>query len=527
MKHGKEENKWSTWQPEVVLKGAIKRINPLSWLAFGSTFVFGLITHIYMFVNKLPNGDDLESMYRNYHMTSSGRWFDQIATSLSSWYGIPWTTGLVALFFLALSTALLCSLFAFQHKSMVVITAALMATFPVLASQFSYLFYADLYMIAMCLSIWAIWLVKKHWWGIIFGVCALACAMGCYQAYIGLAVVVCMLSLMAEAIRNEHETGGILLLAVRYLLTGALGVGLYFVILQGALALTGETLTDYQGINTMGQLPAGGILAQLPAVYSDSFAYFFQGTYFDVPIFFKGLYAVVLIVGVLLALYGLVSRGGWKRLSVLIFLVMALALPIGYNLIYFMAPQAYLHCLMQPQYTLFLIMPIIFWECAFAGEMPSFISIGSSWILLVASCLIAYQFYLVCNLCYLNLDLRYEITYATELRILDRIEQLDGYTTETPVAFIGAFPNKNMNMYPAATEKALWGLTGIRGNLVHHEKNYRGFYLNYLGKRLNVLGEEACRGYDDYARSMPYWPENGSVAMADGVVIVHIWDVEE
>lgn len=522
-----EKRDWSRWQPEKVLPDLVRRIDSRYWLAFGAAFVLGLITHIYMFVNKLPNGDDLESMYRNYDMTSSGRWFDQIAMSLSSWYSIPWTTGLVALFFLALSTALLCSLFAYKRKSSVLITAALMATFPVLASQFSYLFYADLYMIAMCLSIWAIWLAKRHWWGIVPGVLALACAMGCYQAYIGFAVVVCMLSLIAEVVRNEQKTSAILLLAVRYLVTGALGVALYFGILHGALAVLGETLTDYQGINEMGQLPAGGILAMLPGVYRDFWAYFFQGTYFQVPAFFRGLYALVLAVGALLLVYGVIKRGAWKRPQIVVLLAMAAALPIGYNLIYFMAPQAYLHCLMQPQYTLFLIMPVIFFECAFDGQKPSFLSEGSSWILLLASCLIAYQFYLLCNVCYLNLDLRYEITYATELRILDRIEQLDGYETDTPVAFIGAFPNKNMNMYPDGTADATWGLTGVRGNLVHHEKNYRGFYLNYLGKRMNVLSEDACRAYYDEARTMPYWPENGSVAMVDGVVIVHIWDVAE
>lgn len=527
MKQREKETDWSRWQPEKLLPALARRITSQYWLAFGSTFVVGLITHIYMFVNKLPNGDDLESMYRNYHMTSSGRWFDQIAMSLSSWYSIPWTTGLVALFFLAVSAALLCSLFAFKRKSSILMTAALLATFPVLASQFSYLFYADLYMIAMCLSIWAIWLAKRHWWTIVPGVCALACAMGCYQAYIGMAVVVCMLSLMAEVVRNEQKTGGILLLAVRYLVTGGLGVVLYFAILHGALDVLGETLTDYQGINEMGQLPDGGLLAMLPAVYRDFWAYFFPGTYFTAPAFFKGLYALVLGVGVVLLVYGLIHRGAWKRPSLLVLLVMALSLPIGYNLIYFMAPQAYLHCLMQPQYTLFMMMPIIFFECAFDGQPPSLWSEGSSWLLLVASCLIAYQFYLTCNLCYLHLDLRYEVTYATELRILDRIEQLDGYETDTPVAFIGAFPNKNMNMYPDGTEEATWGLTGIRGNLVHHEKNYRGFYLNYLGKRMNVLSEEECRLYYDYARTMPYWPENGSVAMVDGVVLVHIWDVAE
>ena len=62
MKQREKETDWSRWQPEKLLPALARRITSQYWLAFGSTFVVGLITHIYMFVNKLPNGDDLESM---------------------------------------------------------------------------------------------------------------------------------------------------------------------------------------------------------------------------------------------------------------------------------------------------------------------------------------------------------------------------------------------------------------------------------------------------------------------------------
>ena len=104
-----KERNWGAWQPERVLTKLWWRIGANSRLAFCSALILGFVTHIYMFVNKLPNGDDLESAYRDYAMTASGRWFDQIAMALSSWYSIPWTTGVVALFFLALSAGLLCS----------------------------------------------------------------------------------------------------------------------------------------------------------------------------------------------------------------------------------------------------------------------------------------------------------------------------------------------------------------------------------------------------------------------------------
>lgn len=516
------EQQWSRWQPEVLLPGLWRRIDGNYRLAFILALIFGAMTHLYMFVNKLPNGDDLESMYRNYDMTSSGRWFDQIAMSLSSWYSIPWTTGVVAVFFLALSVALLCSVFRLKRKSSIFLMAALLTTFPVLAAQFSYLFYADLYMIAMCLNVLAIWLAQRTTWGWLAGSIAIACAMGCYQAYLGMAVVICMLSLIMEIVANERSAGSIAFLTLRYLVTGGLGVIVYFGALQDIMTATGVALTDYQGINTMGQLPEEGILSLLPLVYQAFGEYFFKGTYFDVPVFFKGLYALVLLVGVALLIYGVVHRGCWRKPTVALLLILLAALPIGYNLIYFMAPDAFFHCLMQPQYGLFLLMPVLFWESAFPlGEIGR-LSVTTSWILLLAGSLIAYQFYLTTNVGYLHLDLKYEITYANELRILDRIEQLEGYTVDTPVAFIGAFPNEHMSMYPDATNDVVKNMTGLSGNLVHHDKNYQGFYLNYLGKNLNVLTGEETWPYWPMAAEMPIWPDNGSVVLYEGVVIVHI-----
>lgn len=523
-----EKETWQNLLPEVFIKNQYQKISYRSKLAFLSALFFGFLTHIFMFLNKLPNGDDLESMYRNYSMITSGRWFDKIAMTLSSYYSMPWVTGVVAIFFLSLSTTLIVSLLDLKKQTSVIMTVALLATFPILAPLFSYMFYADVYMIAMFLASLGIWLTKRYSFGFLPGSIGIACSMGSYQAYIGLAMVLCIFSLLQVILVNQKSTKEVLLLILRYLLVGILGVFLYFGILEYCLSYFQLTLTDYQGIDTMGQVDKAFILKTIPLAYNAFFDFFFKDTYLHNPVYIKYLYYVVFSLISLFAFIALIRNQVYLKLTVILVPLFMAALPLAFQVILFMAPQAYLHVLMYPQYALLFIMPLFLGEAAFCREGKTLpvrgMEILLGWILLIASCTLSYHFYLTSNISYLNLHLKYEVTYATELRILDRIEQHPEYTKDTPVYFVGAFPNDNHSMYPAATYDLIKRLQGINGNLVHHDLNYEGFYGNYLGVKLTLATEEEKAMVREKLREleMPIWPEIGSVDMVEGIMVVHI-----
>lgn len=516
--------------PEAVIAGLWQKVSPQSKWAFGATLVAGLTTHLYMFVNKFPNGDDLASVYHNFHMITSGRWFDNPAMALSSYYSMPWVTGLVALFFMALSVVLLCRILNLQRKTTIILTGSLVATFPPLASYFSYLFYSDLYMIALFLGLLSVWLARRRTWGWLPGGLALACSLGCYQAFVGVPVVVCLMSLVVLVLDDEDSFKEILIQGGRYLLMGLLGVGLYFLILKGLLAWLGLELVDYQGIDAMGRITLEQIKSLFPKAYTGFWAYFAQGPYYASPKGIKLLYLLLALIGLAGLLLALGRSRRPKGLQTVLLVVLVLLLPPAFNLVYFMAPAAYLHSLMQPQYLLAFVLPLTFWESALApggNRRPLKVTawqVAASWILILGTAAVAYHGFLTTNIAYLHLDLKYEITYATQLRILDRIEQHPDYTRQTPVLFLGYFPTENQSMYPPDTKEAVQGLVGINGNLVHHFHNYKGFYRNYLGVELTFAEGSDHQKILAYLEDqpMPVWPEAGSVDMVDGIMVVQL-----
>ena len=520
---------------EDTVKRLWNRIPAYCRLSMISTFIMGLVTHMFMLVNKLPNGDDLSELYHFNSMITSGRWLDILSKGLTSYYSIPWATGLVCLLLLAVSAALICSLLGIRTKSGVLAASAVLVTFPTMASYFSYMYYMDLYMLTLLFSVWAVYIAQKRVWGFLPGALAVALALGNYQAYLGVTAVLALLVLIRRCLTGNEGTRQILLLALRFVCMAALGLLLYFAILRGALYFFAADLSDYQGIAGMGggALGAAKLLQYTKAAYTGFLGFFFHDAFFTSPLPIKALYAVLLAlclpwlaIAAIRRMREEVWQEGLGKCALL--LLSAILLPIGYNLIYFMAPDAFLHSLMQPQYALFWLMPLMARELAYPAptKMPNRFQNISQWVMILSTACIVYFSFLHINISYLHLHLKYEITYATELRILDRIEALPGYRTDTPVCVLGAFPNDDVSLYPYHTQDVVSGLVGINGNLVHHYYNYNGFFKNYLGRRLQFIREDdlykaEIAGWPE-VRAMPLWPKEGAVSMVRGVVVVKI-----
>ena len=547
------KGKWL--EPEEAFEGLFGRIPDNCRTAMVATFVAGLITHMFFLVNKLPNGDDLSELYHYNSMITSGRWLDIVSKGMTSYYSLPWASGLVCLVLMGISVALICSLAGLKRKPEIIAAAAIFATFPTMASYFSYLYYMDLYMLTLLFNVWAVWLAWRKTWGFIPGALLIALGLGNYQAYMGVAAVLSLFVLARECLGGEKSIKRIVIVGLRLLIMGMIGLALYFFILQGIVSYLSLDLSDYQGIAGMGTgaMDASAIWRYTRDAYGGFTSFFYNDRFFTSPMVVKCIYSLLLVLTflwILVALYRRFRQGGRAESAgrILLFFLFAGVLPVAYNLIFFMAPDAFLHSLMQPQYALFWLMPMMFYELAYpakdavkhgaakqgalrqgasgsAGKVSWFQGI-TRWLLLGSLAGLVYFFFLTVNISYLHLHLKYEITYATELRILDRIESLPDYQTDTPVCVVGAFPNEYVSLYPYHTQDVVKGLVGINGNLVHHYYNYNGFFKNYLGRQMNFLREDDERKADiltwPEVEGMPVWPREGSVSMINGVVIVKI-----
>ena len=126
------------------------------------------------------------------------------------------------------------------------------------------------------------------------------------------------------------------------------------------------------------------------------------------------------------------------------------------------------------------------------------------------------------NIGYSNLQKRYEKTYAYCVRLLDRIEQTEGYYQGIPIAMIGVvgedeFPGTDITLDVTS------GMIGLNGDsLLYTGENYRLFMQHYLGATLNILPADAMKEmyYDEEYIEMDSFPGENSIRIIDGILYV-------
>lgn len=505
--------------PEMLLREVSGRVKKKWRLAFFSAFLIGLLIHMPAMLSDIPNHDGLDSLYFDQNMITSGRWFLMIACGFSSFYTLPWLIGLIGLFWLGLTAAVLVELLEVERGWAVVAVGGLLVSFPALASTFAYVFTLDGYMLALFLAALSVLLTKKHRCGYLAGAVCLAFSLGIYQGYLSFAMllaVFAILMLFAEEGRMREKIRRTL----RYPAMGALGAALYYIILQILLKVQGKELASYQGIDSMaGGGESAGILVTLAGMYRDFFAFSLKGN-----VLFGNVisFLACAMIGVTFALTVLslaMKRKWWKKLSFFAIMILtAVILPPVTNVILLISPDVTYHLLMRYQWVLYLIGMTAF--VSRYGEKTGNALI--QWAAFVGAFIMMLYYGVTDNIGYSNLQKKYEKTYAYCLRLLDRIEQTQGYYQGIPIAMIGVvgdeeFPETDL------TFSVTSGMIGLNGDmLLYTGENYRLFIQNYLGATLNILPPAAMSEmyYDEEYVSMDSFPGENSIRIIDGIMYI-------
>ena len=125
---------------DYVVKEIYLKISSRFKTAFISVIIFGLIAHMYMFTNKLPNFDDLIGI-NNFGVTfKNGRWFlwmvGAAAYHLDLVFSLPWINGIITLFLLGVSAGILADLIGMKSRIANVFVGAAIVVFPSWTSTF-------------------------------------------------------------------------------------------------------------------------------------------------------------------------------------------------------------------------------------------------------------------------------------------------------------------------------------------------------------------------------------------------------
>ena len=515
---------------EGVLHYYITRIRKEYKIAFYSTFIIALLIHIYKFTNTLPNHDSLYNYYSTQNAVGSGRWALSFVCGISSYWDLPWVNGLISCVFIALTTVVLVSLFKLRNLVLIILSGALLAASPSTTETLFFLFTADGFFAAMFLAALSVYFSKigenRISRFILSGVC-ICITCGIYQAYVSFALVLAVCCLIDNLLLNDNKKKDYLIWIIRQIIIYCIALAAYYIIWKTWLHISGTTAVDYQGISEVGtislHLIAEGFIKSIRSII----VYFMQ---WDVIEHGFTLYSVLCIIFVVIMICGLIiafiKSEILKRKWAVVLFVLALCAIIPFSCMWHFVSDSvrYRPMMLQSMTVLFVLTAVLFERWArllFKNAVCSFLL------------LIVFINAVMANISYYYMNLSYERSYADAVEMKIGIHDLQSKYNINSIAIIGnrlaevqwEFSNPDNGKITPVGEIHMFS-SMFETNLLYDSDHTVPFLQNVMGVNLDSVSKLKASELSSLpeVQSMECWPNDGSMRVMDGVLIIKLSD---
>ncbi len=507
----------------------IIKVDKLKRIMFYTAF-FWLVCHGYRFLNNLYTGDTLGSVFQDdiLWQRSLGRFMQPLPMIMRGTIVAPWLLFVIAVFFFSLSFYLISELLKVENKYLLFIMCGVLScNSTITCANAAYTPWIDIYAVSLFLITLGVWLFGLNkWWGYITGVTAFVISMGFYQAYIDVAVVLFMIILLGDILQKK-EIKQVLKKSVAVII-GLLSSGMmYYIVYKTINRLHHVTeAVSYNSISDVGNYEGVSIFYLITGAYKQFFAYLFhQGTFVSTILLGKkvsDVWDMLIIISVvcvficlILILIYIDKKKNITIYGVIFQIIILLLFPLAANCIYVIS-KGFEYELMIYSF-LFLYVLLIF----LLERIPESKNINKlALAVVVPFAIIIWNSIVYSNQVYFKVEMQNEAALSYATRLVNDIENLDGYEPGvTPVLIVG-FPTASENV------RKVFYLSdvNVHGNYktaFSYPASFPYYINNYLESNM-VLIELSESDYPEGVQNMPYYPEKGAIQILDGIVVVNI-----
>lgn len=518
--------------PEEVFKSLSQWFDENKKMAFFMALIIGFITHAILLSVMIMSPDGLwNSLHYSAGQveTESGRWAINLIDTFRKDLAVPTITTVFSIIVTAVNAIFIVDLLNLKSKISSAITGIFLAVSPCFAMTLLYSYTADAYAFSFLfatLAAWCIYREKNKVLGGIFGAIFTMLVLALYQSYIGVIIGLCILKPIIEILESKKEYKQIFINIGISILVVAVGIGLYWVSEQIALKIYDTELSSYGGANNIGIVTT---IKNLPTTFFAAYASFWDFFFGNDVVsnsnmsrtsFYNILFIAEIITFILILIFRETESKKKKIIDAILILAMTLVLPLGLNIIVLIAPNTIFYTLNSSQMLLVIPFMMVILE-KFKFERGVILK----WISLAMCFIIAVTYYLGANVSYLGVRLKYNQAYALTLRLVDRIENCEGYAPEKQWLIVGIIDEKNTtpvtDIYFLTLDEIANGPI-FHGNYWGSRETWKKFLQIFMGIQPNFCSVEdyfkicGTREFKD----MPIFPNPGSVREINGVMVV-------
>jgi len=496
-------------------------------------FIFGIVAHGFCFFNANFSHDSLDQLDYNFDRqliaVSVGRFARPLYCLFRGNIASPLLIGTLSLLFFSIGIYYLFEILSIKEKVYQIIGCGILITCGSLTSLFAtYMHDADSYALAFLLVTLGMTCSVKN--KNILAVALYTLSIGIYQAYIQVAVVGFLILSFSRIVGSDDwkiEARGLF----KHLILIAISMVMYFVIHKlVVLAISGlfraSEAGAYNSVSKVGKISLGSIVSNvINALKVEVIWFVFPKSERWLLAFLINLFILVVSF---ISIIKICKKRQLKRSSVMFIVFLFLALPFGMNIIgivsgvnhdltIFSFYFCYIFCM-----SIFSVRKKVEGEEFQPKEHRLYIAIA------VALSIFIFNSIILSNKAYVRKDLETKATLSVMTRIMDRIEQTEGYVPgETKIAFVGDMDTSPLTK---ARDSFQIRLTGFDYNYnVTNNFQTMGSKLDTYGRYLNTyLGYNAIVDYytrwdlDPDVKQMPCFPDKDSCRIFGDTMIVKL-----
>ncbi|MCL2807140.1 MAG: glucosyltransferase domain-containing protein [Coriobacteriia bacterium] len=500
----------------------------------------GLLTHMFMIVNVLPNLDAVPLVAGpTYESRVTGRWLLDLACAISGDFAVPWINGILAIIYISISSCFIVACLKVRNTLSCVLISALLMTIPVVASGFTFLATADAIFLSLLLASFAGWLASRYKYGFLIAVVPVVFSLAIYQVFFGVTLGLLILVPILEILNNQVALKKTLIKGAGFISTFVVSMPLYFFSVW--LTTRDVNLVPYMGMDKMGQIPLSQFPSLIGNAYVDVVNFFLRDMYnlhFAVlPVLIAASIACVCALITIVVIRAQIYREPAKIITLVILLLL---LPLGCNIIHLMSPQGVNLLMIYPMSLLpvFAIAVMSLVSCSktvctnTAAEQD--VKASRSRFLVRASCclitatiaLCIFSYWTVSNQAYFKMHLTYEQMYAHSVSLATKIQQVEGYSMDKEVVLVGSFYDRD-DYYPTIPKLDLINIRGaLNSKDMLSSYSYYRFLRYYLGFPNSVGSmpddESAFAELVEILRGTPQYPDYGSIIVLHDKIYVNL-----
>lgn len=513
--------------PDEILEKISKLFTKNRKIAFLTVIILGAIAYVRIYCNGIGNADSLVVGYtRGFNIVEVqlGRWALGIISLLRGNLVSPIITTFIAIILTGITAIILNEIFEINKPTSIILIASILVLNPAFANILTYHYCSDSYALAMLLAVLSVYLIYKRR-TIISSIMAIICvslSMGLYQPYIGVIVSLCMIIAIKNLIASKKSLGEISKETLKAIIIFIIGVIIYYIIAQIFFTAFNTSLSSYRGANKIGL----GIVTNLGMAIKETYRIFYNFLFSNYTgllqnTYYRRQYLNIICIAIILIVYLITilkNRKNIKASKIIASIILLGTLPIGINIIKLIAQETEIGTRMSSSLYLIYVLMIIMVDKFETGIKGNLIK----WLTSISMIAIIITWMLSIQSTYTAIEYSYNETYSTMLRVVDRIEQTEGYKENMKYCFVGTSDDiakyKASFIYSTTTEdfiskNVFWG---------NDKTGVSKFLRQYLGKHI-----EWCSN-DEYSKiinskefkEMSVFPNSSAVKVIDNIIVV-------